>query len=321
MKKALLWLCLLTFVGASECKFKNASYNEVCKKALAKGVDLEYIESFLTSPKAKEVDELSFKLFQPSQIATHKKNEKKANNSLVQFIPEIVEHLQTHKKAYDYAEREFGVSREIIAAILMKETRLGRVVPKHDSFVVFNTLLLRTKPDSDRNKWLLSMSKSNMVAILHHCYTNNLSAEACNLPSSYAGAIGVCQFMPDNLPLTRSMSGNAPDISKSDDAIISAANFLKERAKFDSLIEWDKLGDIAEVESQWYEYEFSTTSASFVHASGKNGVKYNCFTCGKSELSYLRDLTQKVMRYNNSSTYAIGVLRLAYEANRLLKDE
>jgi len=72
------------------------------------------------------------------------------------------------------------------------------------------------------------------------------------------------------------------------------------------------------IESAWYDYEFENENASFVYETSKSGEKYDCFTCGKEELEYVKGYTKKIMRYNNSSNYSIGVIRLAYDAHREL---
>lgn len=319
--KFFLIVFLSTLLLSNECEFSIASYSEVCKKTLSLGVDLEYIVDFLTSPKSEIFDEISFELMQPKKIEEHKQSEKRANNELVKYIPELVKHLDDYKSVYDKAESSYGVNREIIAAILLKETRLAKITPKHDSFVVFNTLLLRTKPNSPREKWLIDLSKSNMSYIIKYCFDNKLKPNECNLASSYAGAIGISQFMPNNLHFTTSYSNTTPDITKMEDAILSTANFLHQKSNFDTPIEWSKIENIATIESSWYDYEFEHQNASFVYEISNNGLKkYNCFACQDSSLEYLRSYVKKIMTYNNSSNYAIGVIRLAYEAAKLSKE-
>jgi len=73
------------------------------------------------------------------------------------------------------------------------------------------------------------------------------------------------------------------------------------------------------VEEQWYEYDFKHKNSSFVYATGRNNKIYDCFACDKKELQYLKDYAKKIMRYNNSSNYSIGVMRLAYDAYQLIK--
>lgn len=305
------------------CTFKNPHYEEICKNVTKSGVSYEYANKFLLSYfKTQKFDEITWKYIQPKHITTHKKNEKKANNVLVKYIPEIVEHLKAHKAVYDFAETKYGVNREIIAAILMKETKLGKITPQHDAFLVFNTMVVRTKGETSREQWLLKMGKSNMASIIKHCYKKNLKPEECNLPSSYAGAVGIPQFMPDSFIYAKSYQADVADLTNMEDAIVSIANFLQAKANFDMLIDWSKIPDMLELEEKWYEFEFVNENASFSYEkSTATGMVFDCFTCDKEELQYLREYAKKIQRYNNSSNYVVGILRIAYDANKLLQQE
>ena len=159
------------------------------------------------------------------------------------------------------------------------------------------------------------MGKTNMAAIIKHCYKKGVRPEQCNLPSSYAGAVGIPQFMPNSFIYAKSYKGKVADLTNMKDAIVSAAYFLNQKAKFDTLIEWDHMPDVPHVESKWYEYEFANEDASFVYESGKNGKVYNCFTKNRDDLKMMKEYTKKIMRYNNSSNYAVGVMSLAYQAH------
>ena len=320
MFKYLLTFFSITLIlnAYSNCEFQNKNYEEICKKVVKKGVSYKYANQFLLSYfKTKKFDEITYKYMQPRHIKAHRKAEKKANNVLVKFIPKMVTNLKKYKKVYDKAEAKYGVNREIIAAILLKETKLGKIKPTHDAFIVFNTLLVRTKPNTKREKWLIKMSKTNMISIISHCYKKGVKPEQCNLPSSYAGAVGIPQFMPNSFIYADSYKEKVPDLTKMEDAIMSSAKFLNKKAKFNKLIKWKKMPDIVSIESDWYDYAFNNDNASFVYAKSKrSGKKYDCFTCAKPELKYLKEYTKKIMRYNNSSNYAVGVIRLAYSANK-----
>jgi len=308
------------FARYSNCEFQNENYSDICKRVVKQGVSYKYANQFLLSYfKTKKYDEVSWKYLQPSKIKHHKSQEKKANNVLVKYIPEIVAHLKKYKEVYDYSEKKYGVNREIIAAILMKETKLGKIKPTHDAFIVFNTMVVRTNPKSSREKWLLKMGKSNMASIIVHCYKGNIRPNECNLPSSYAGAIGIPQFMPNSFIYTESYKNKVADLTKMEDAIVSASRFLHKKASWDRLIDWGEIYDMPSIEAEWYEYEHTHKDASFVYETSKSGKVYNCFTKDKPELRYLRDYTKKIMRYNNSSNYSVGVMRLAYDAYHLSK--
>lgn len=158
-----------------------------------------------------------------------------------------------------------------------------------------------------------------MATIIEHCYKANLKPRECTLPSSYSGAVGIPQFMPNSFVYADSYTNKTPDLTKMEDAILSAAKFLNKKAKYETLIEWDKMPNVPKVEADWYEYEFTHEDASFVYETSKSGKQYNSFTKGKKDLDYMKAYTKKIMRYNNSSNYAVGVIRLAYDANKLLK--
>jgi membrane-bound lytic murein transglycosylase B len=318
MKTVLLLLTLSGILWGkyTNCTFQNPDYTDVCEKVVKNGVSYKYANQFLMSYfKTQKFDEVSWTYLQPSKIEHHRRQERKANNTLVSYIPKMLTHLKKYKKVYDYVEKVYGVNREVIAAILLKETKLGQIKPTHDAFIVFNTMVVRTKPNSPREKWLLKMGKTNMATIIEHCYKKGVKPEQCNLPSSYAGAVGIPQFMPNSFIYAQPYKGKIADLTKMEDAIVSAANFLNKKAGFDVLIDWDAMEDVPKIEEQWYEYAFKNSDASFVYERSKNGKVYNCFTKGRVDLEYMREYTKKIMRYNNSSNYAIGVMSLAYQAH------
>jgi len=302
----IIGLSIASFATYTNCNMKNKNYEEVCERAVKLGVSYEYVNSFLLSyEKVNKIDAKSWKYLHPDKILKLRKNEKKANNTLLPHVPRIVRHLKKYKEVYDFSEKVFGVNREVVAAILMKETALGRIKLKHDAFEVCNTLVLKTNPKTPRDKWLLKMGKSNMVAVIDYCYKKGLSPKKCNLPSSYAGAVGIPQFMPDSFIYTQGYKTT-----------------LAEKASFTKLIDWDKFKDIEVIESAWYKYELKYKNSSLVYEVNKRDNKvYDCFLCNDEAHQYLRAYAKKIMVYNNSSNYSIGVLRLAYEAHKGLIDE
>ncbi len=318
MYKFLLTLSLSTLLSASytNCKFINDDYEDICKSVVKSGVSYDYANRFLLSYfKVTKFDAISWKYLQPSKIEYHREQEKKANNVLVSYLPKMVQHLHTYKDVYDAAEKKYGVNREIIAAILLKETKLGKIHPTHDAFVVFNTMVTHSKGKTPREKWLVKMGKTNMAAIIKYCYKKNVAPHECNLPSSYAGAVGIPQFMPNSFIYADAYKSNIPDLTKMEDAIFSVAKFLHKKANFHQPIEWEEMPDIPKVEEEWYEYAFKYKDASFVYEKSKSGKEYNCFTKGRADLAYMKEYTKKIMRYNNSSNYAVGVMSLAYQAH------
>ena len=322
MKQILLILLFSTLVSAqyTNCEFKQARYTEICEKLVKKGIPVHDVNRYLVSQKTKNLDLLSYKFFHPSKIKKHRENEKRANNVLVKYVPKIITHVKKYSHVYNKAEKKYGVSREIIAAILMKETKLGEINPSFDAFEVFNTLVVKVNPVSKRDKWLLNMGKSNLISIINYCYKSGLEPQKCNFPSSYAGAVGIAQFMPSSFVYIDSYENKIGDLTKMEDAIMSAAKYLHKKAGFTELVDWNEIPSMPEVEAIWYEYEFSHEDASFVYSKSKRtGKVYNCYACDKPELQYLKKYAKYIMRYNNSSNYAIGVMRLAFDTHLGLK--
>jgi membrane-bound lytic murein transglycosylase B len=125
--------------------------------------------------------------------------------------------------------------------------------------------------------------------------------------------------MPNSFIYSEGYKTKYADLNKMEDAIISVAKFLHKKARFDTLINWKKMPNIPKVESAWYDYAFKYDDASFVYEkSTKTKQRYHCFSCKNKKLQYMRKYTKKIMKYNNSSNYAVGVMRLAYDAHKLL---
>lgn len=325
MNKLLLILGLSRVVlsAYTNCEMKNEHYEEICEKVVKNGVSYQYANEFLLScEKINKLDEKSWKYLHPDKVVTMRKNEKRANNTLLPHVPRIVRHLKKYSKVYDFTEKEFGVNREIVAAILMKETALGRIKLKHDAFEVCNTIVVLNNPKTPREEWLMEMGKTNMASIIEHCYKKGLAPNKCNLPSSYAGAVGIPQFMPNSFVYAQGYKTKIADLNKMEDAIVSASKFLHKKASFDTLIDWEKLSDIELIESAWYDYEMKYKNSSLVYERNKrDNHAYNCFLCDAKPYQYLRTYAKKIMVYNNSSNYAIGVIRLAYESHVKLMEK
>ena len=320
MKKIVLSLVIpILAYSYSNCDFKEKKYIPICKEMVKKGIDINYANKMLLMKKNKTIDKVTLRLFKPSKIKHHKMNEKKANNTLVKHIPTIVKHLNKYEEVYDKAETKYKVNREIIAAILTKETWLGKIKPKHDAWLVFNSLYLKLKPDSNRNKRLIRMGKNNMLHISKYCYKKNIEPEQCIFKSSYAGAVGIPQFMPMNFWLIEGYNKKVGDLTNMEDSIMSAAKFLNKNAKFRSLIDWNKFKEIKNIETDWYEYSFNNKSVSYFKPKKK--IRDNIFVIDSSykEFDYLNIYVKKILRYNNSINYSLGVLRIAYESSKGLR--
>ena len=156
-------------------------------------------------------------------------------------------YLEANKRAFDRAEELYHVPREVIAALLMVETKLGTYLGKDSAFWSLACMAAADNSDrilesiealpemaEDRMGWIneklaqrSTWAYKELKALLEHVRQNNLDPLA--MPGSVYGAIGICQFMPSNLK-PYGADGNADgiiDLFDPIDAIPSVGNYLR----------------------------------------------------------------------------------------------
>jgi membrane-bound lytic murein transglycosylase B len=158
------------------------------------------------------------------------------------------DYLDKHKKTLERAREIHGVEGEVITAIILVETRLGRMVGKR---LVINTLstlsALGDKESRDRfwdahlkDKEAVSKSRfdawasrksdwayGELKAYLEYVDTQGL--DPLSMPGSFAGALGISQFIPSSV-LQFAQDGNMDgqiNLFDHEDAIMSVAYYLK----------------------------------------------------------------------------------------------
>lgn len=129
-------------------------------------------------------------------------------------------YIDINKDVFEKTERDFGVRKEVLAGIIAIETNFGK---NTGSYITFNVLYSRVK------QWSLAKWKrqaNELIALSKYCLNSN--KDCFSIKGSYAGAIGLVQFLPSSL-LAYGVDGDnngVIDLSKTVDAIPSAANFL-----------------------------------------------------------------------------------------------
>lgn len=145
------------------------------------------------------------------------------------------------------AQKTYGVDKEIITGIILVETRLGTIVGNSKVFSTLSTMAALTEPQVRERLWdnipssrRISRQKfkdkadkkskwayKELKALIEYAAQEGIDPTAVR--GSYAGAIGICQFMPSNISrLAR--DGNQDgrvDLFNHADAIYSVANYLK----------------------------------------------------------------------------------------------
>jgi membrane-bound lytic murein transglycosylase B len=128
--------------------------------------------------------------------------------------------LRKYRTAFKNAEKEFGVPKEYIAAIIGIESVYGKNVGKHH---VFDTLATLAFEKNRRNKFF----KGELEKFLILSFKNKFNPK--NVMGSYTGAIGLGQFMPSNYEYYGVDFNHDGKVSLQNpvDAIGSIANYLK----------------------------------------------------------------------------------------------
>ncbi|MCF8199057.1 MAG: lytic murein transglycosylase B [Sulfuritalea sp.] len=128
--------------------------------------------------------------------------------------------MQAHAKQLKSAEQRFGVPAEIIASIIGIETLYGKHMGRFGTFAALTTLAFDYPPRAD-------LFRSELEELLLLAREENRSPLA--YVGSYAGAIGLPQFLPSSKRrYALDMDGNGTiDLTGSRaDAIGSVANYL-----------------------------------------------------------------------------------------------
>ncbi|MBF0450989.1 MAG: lytic murein transglycosylase [Candidatus Magnetomorum sp.] len=162
-------------------------------------------------------------------------------------IEKAKRYLITHVTSLERVEKEYRVDKEIIVAIMLVETRLGGFTGVSRVLNVFSTMAaLKTEaprenlweqiPPEKRMKKSAFKNKAHQKADWAYkelkaflTYTTSQKLLPLEIRGSYAGAIGLAQFIPSSI-LSFAKDGNKNgqiNLFEHEDAIESIANYLK----------------------------------------------------------------------------------------------
>lgn len=126
-----------------------------------------------------------------------------------------------HRETLARAEQETGVPREIIVAVIGIETRYGATLGSHSVLESLTTLTLQYP----RRQEFFGEQLEHFLLLTHE-----QSLDRFAIRGSYAGAIGIPQFMPTSYreyAVDFSGDGRTDLVNQTEDAIGSVGNYLK----------------------------------------------------------------------------------------------
>ena len=304
-------------------------YRLLFSRLIDRGVPLARVTAAFSSAKAQRRDREAVALRTDVQrIPEHREAERQANERYVYEARLLADHLREHADIYQRMEAKYRIRREIIGAILLKESALGRYDAfGHDAFVVFNSLhdgLSLTEDASDRMRRrvprLIRMAREQLIALIIYTYRRDLELATTPFPASYAGAIGIPQWLPVHLEHAVSADDTAPDLTHMPDAILSTANLLRNEFGWpDAMLTFDRLANLDRIVAAWRD--FDQGGASFAAGRNSDGQAVRRFDRAHADMPnvpYVATYVRHLMRYNYSSDYALGVLRIAARTHRQL---
>ena len=151
--------------------------------------------------------------------------------------------MQTNRTLFEGLYKRFGVPAPFIIAIMMVETGLGSELGSQSALLALGSMAVANDLafvlpvikglDSNREaiqeliKARSDWAYTELKALIK--YANSVGKDAAIIPGSVYGAIGICQFMPSNIPLygvSTSKSRPTPDLFNISDAAASVAHYL-----------------------------------------------------------------------------------------------
>jgi len=227
------WLILALSV-AGEAAPKPVAYVDLKYQLVKQGLDKDYVFQVFADERSTFLPDIVRK------IATLRKERP---SDYTHFLkPAVVakgrEYLLEHQRQLAKARDQFGVSPEVIVAILTIESGLGKTTGKHSVVNVFASLAVMDTPEVIREAGLPSRLQSRLKkkadwarrelkTFLKYCQQHHL--DPYQFYGSWAGAIGYAQFLPSSL-VASGKDGDGDgrvDLFTHPDAIVSIANYLK----------------------------------------------------------------------------------------------
>lgn len=340
MKKAIILLLLLTLMVSAKDYTKNKEVRSFMN-TLVKKYDFKksYLKKLFSSVKVQKKALWAF--LPPKQRPRLKDTRTKAQIAKAKEyrakygpweryarvtvtskrVKDGVEFLKAYKTTFEKVEEQYGVPKEYIAAIIGVETAYGANVGK---FPVFDTLATLAFEKNRRNKFF----KDQLKEFLRLSQTEKFNPK--NVYGSYAGAIGLGQFMPSNYAaygVDFNRDGRIT-LQRKQDAIASIANYFKKNG-------WRSGEPVATRVS--YEgkrfRKYKTGYKTSYHRKQLKGIAPKKYWDYKGKVRLIK-LNKKshdelwygaknfyvITRYNHSAYYAMSVHQLATKIAAQMKE-
>jgi len=234
MTKVIMLFFVLTLISYTKDYTENPGViSSIDTLVNTYGMDQENLESLFSDVNLQES---ALKFFLPKVKKKRTKKEQEILNKLYpkygswdryakykvtdRRVKQGIEFLKTHTQIFNKVEKIYAIPKEYIAAIIGIETVYGRNVGKYP---VFDTLATLAYEKNRRN----SFFEKELHRFLRLSHSEGFDPK--EMVGSYAGAIGLGQFMPSSYEAYGvDFNGDGKlRLHEPQDAIASVANYLK----------------------------------------------------------------------------------------------
>ena len=228
--------------GLSADQAKSLTYEGLVMRLVQEGLDEKSVRQIYKHPQTGfEIEGVSL-FFMHSEGKLNYRQFLKGKE-----IRKARAYMETHRDALLTAEKQFGVEKEIITAIISVETRLGTYLGNRSIINTLSTLAILSDPELRGIFWKMipetrrvdlkvyeekarkrsQWAYDELKAFIPYAWREGF--DPAIIKGSYAGAMGIAQFMPSNI-ITLGIDGDKDgriDLFSHVDAIASIGNYLK----------------------------------------------------------------------------------------------
>jgi len=242
-----VWTVFLGVAFAASPPPVAADWSPLIERLVADGFEDQAVRDIFSRPEVK---------FDPSAMASKlesllKRRAGKPHGVYKSFlrspvIADAFSYLQANRELLENIHRRYCVPQEIVVAILLVETLLGKNVGEQSAFNRLASMalhsdleairpylppnLVTTKNEDlarSRCREKAHWAYAELKALIH--YATRSGIDPVNIPGSPYGAIGLCQFMPSNIVsygVDADRDGHI-NLFSTPDALHSIANYLR----------------------------------------------------------------------------------------------
>ncbi len=257
------WLFALIAIAPAGNAFEY--FGSLQQQLIADGLDESMVRSLYARPEVK---------FETRGISVyfvhHESKVDYDHYSQPDQIRRARKYMTHHRDAFSAVEKQYGVDKEVITAIILIETQLGKLLGSRSILNTLSTMAaladpivqdalwkqLKDTPELTQEAFLNKSARKSawayreLKAYLQHAREEGFDPVKIN--GSFAGAMGIAQFMPSNIgPLARDGNHDGRiNLFDDADAIASVASYLKKHG-------WRPGIDRSQAEKVIYHYNHS----------------------------------------------------------------